>query len=334
VTYEGGDPALLERLVEVADYLEVAPDSIAISTGDGLRNRREILDEWRAAAEKVEIVAHGVGLSICSASGWNEVYLRLVDELAGAVPVAPFLLENIARMLPDPGRITPAGLQPLHPARLAPERPHQASRPGPHDDTGAHRCPAVRRAAPPGMVPGNPGSPAGQTPCVPAGPGRRGTADPDDVLKIMPGAPPEAAGQLRELDAVLARLRDRGYPAPRFGSIGHVPGLVFWVQSRLPGAVLDRGQREPDHAALALLLPALFRLNDAQACLGTGPRRWRSLITQTLTSGGDGYCLHSTLQASPEARDMLPVLTFGPRTPSPRFYGSLAISRAREARAR
>jgi uncharacterized protein len=146
-TYDGGDPALLERLVEVADYLEVAPDSIAISTGDDLRIRREILDEWRAAAEKVEIVAHGVGLSIGSASGWNEAYLRLVDELADAVPLrwhsehlgyttvdgeplgtmlslprteealelvcervirlqgrypAPFLLENIARMLPDP----------------------------------------------------------------------------------------------------------------------------------------------------------------------------------------------------------------------------------------
>jgi uncharacterized protein (UPF0276 family) len=147
-TYEGGDPALLQRLVEVADYLEVGPDSIAIGTGDDLRIRREILDEWRAAAEKVEIVAHGVGLSIGSASGWNEAYLRLVDELFDTIPLrwhsehlgyttvdgeplgtmlslprteevlelvcerviclqrrypAPFLLENIARMLPDPG---------------------------------------------------------------------------------------------------------------------------------------------------------------------------------------------------------------------------------------
>jgi hypothetical protein len=59
------------------------------------------------------------------------------------------------------------------------------------------------------------------------------------VLKIMPGAAPEAAGHLRALDGVLARLRDRGYPAPRFRAIGHVPGLVFWVQQRMPGAVLD-----------------------------------------------------------------------------------------------
>ncbi len=128
------------------------------------------------------------------------------------------------------------------------------------------------------------------------------------MLKITPDAPPEAAGHLRELDAVLAQLRDRGYPATRFRIIGQVPGLVFWVQPRLPGAALDRGQREPDYAAQAGLLPALFRLNDAQAGLGTGPRRWRNLITQTLASGGDGYCLHSTLQASPRARDLLPVL--------------------------
>ena len=80
------------------------------------------------------------------------------------------------------------------------------------------------------------------------------------VLKIMPGAPPEAAGKLRALDAVLARLRDRGYPAPRFRVIGQVPGLVFWVQPRLPGSTLDRGRPEPDYPALARLLPELLRL--------------------------------------------------------------------------
>jgi Ser/Thr protein kinase RdoA (MazF antagonist) len=128
------------------------------------------------------------------------------------------------------------------------------------------------------------------------------------VLKIMPGAPPEAAGHLHALDAVLARLCDRGYPASRFRVIGELPGLVFWVQPRLPGSALDRGRPEPDYPLLARLLPGLLRLNDAQAGLGTGPQQWRSLITRTLTAGGDGYCVHSTLQASPEARDLLPVL--------------------------
>jgi Ser/Thr protein kinase RdoA (MazF antagonist) len=128
------------------------------------------------------------------------------------------------------------------------------------------------------------------------------------VLKIMPDAPPGAAGRLRALDAVLAQLRDRGSPAPRISAIGQLPQLVFWVQQRLPGSALDRGQPEPDHQLIARLLPGLLRLNDAQAGLGTGPCAWRALITQTLTAGGDGYCLHSTLRASPQARDLLPVL--------------------------
>jgi Ser/Thr protein kinase RdoA (MazF antagonist) len=123
------------------------------------------------------------------------------------------------------------------------------------------------------------------------------------VLKIMPGATAEAAGHLRALDAVLARLRDRGYPAPRLGAVGYVPGLVFWFQQRLTGAVL-----EPDRAVLARLLPGLLRLNDAQAGLGAGQDRWPSLLAQTLMTGGDGYCLHSTLQARPDTRDLLRLL--------------------------
>jgi aminoglycoside phosphotransferase (APT) family kinase protein len=128
------------------------------------------------------------------------------------------------------------------------------------------------------------------------------------VLKIMPGADLDAADRLRALNVVLARLRDRGYPAPRFLAVGHAPGLVFWAQEHLPGSALDRGQTEPDRAALARLLPELLRLNDAQAGLGTGPRGWPDLITRTLTTGGDGYCLHATLQARRGTRDLLRVL--------------------------
>jgi len=128
------------------------------------------------------------------------------------------------------------------------------------------------------------------------------------VLKIMADPPPHAVDRLHALGAVLDRLRDRGYPAPQIGTIGQLPRLVFWIQQRMPGSTLERGQHEPDRQLVSRLLPGLLRLNDAQAGLGTGPRRWRSLITQTLTTGGDGYCLHSSLHASPQARDLLPVL--------------------------
>jgi hypothetical protein len=60
------------------------------------------------------------------------------------------------------------------------------------------------------------------------------------VLKIMPDAPSEVVGQLHALDAVLDRLRDRDYPAPRLEAIGQVPGLVFWVQQRMPGRTLEQ----------------------------------------------------------------------------------------------
>jgi uncharacterized protein (UPF0276 family) len=146
-TYEGGDAILLERLVEVAGYLEVTPDSMTAGTSEEMHLSGQTLDELRTvASEGIGIVAHGVGLSIGSASGWNDHYLRLLDELFQALPVrwhsehlgyiavegeplrtmltlprteealelvckrvtslqerypAPFLLENIVRMLPD-----------------------------------------------------------------------------------------------------------------------------------------------------------------------------------------------------------------------------------------
>jgi Ser/Thr protein kinase RdoA (MazF antagonist) len=52
----------------------------------------------------------------------------------------------------------------------------------------------------------------------------------------------------------------------------------------------------------------VIRLNAAQAGLGDGQPGWPELITRTLTTGGDGYCLHSTLEGRPDTRDMLRVL--------------------------
>lgn len=121
------------------------------------------------------------------------------------------------------------------------------------------------------------------------------------VLKVKPDPAAEGLGYLRTLDEILTRLRRRGYPAPRLGASGRTAGLLFWLQERLSGTALDRVERAPDHRLLLRLLPELFRLNDAQAGLGTGQAGWRELITTTLTVGGDGYCLHATLSsAAPE----------------------------------
>jgi Ser/Thr protein kinase RdoA (MazF antagonist) len=129
------------------------------------------------------------------------------------------------------------------------------------------------------------------------------------LLKILPGAGPDAVAQLRDLETMTGRLRDRGYPAPPILAIGQAPGLVFWTQQRLPGSTLDRrGAGARRAAALARLLPELLRLNDAQAGLGAGGPGWRDLIAATLTVGGDGYCVHATLRARPDTREMLRTL--------------------------
>jgi hypothetical protein len=126
------------------------------------------------------------------------------------------------------------------------------------------------------------------------------------VVKIMPGAGPDMADRLHALGRVVARLRDRGYPAPRIRAVGQIPGLVFWVQERLAGMSLDRVDGP---APLSGLLPELLRLNDAQAGLGgTGPGDWRDQLVRTLTAGGDGYCVHATLAGRPDTRELLQVV--------------------------
>ncbi len=97
-------------------------------------------------------------------------------------------------------------------------------------------------------------------------------------------------------------LRRRGYPAARLLASGQVAGLTFWLQEQLPGTVLERGPGP------GWLIPEVLRLNDAQAGLGDGTCQLSGLIAATLTAGGDGYCVHATLQARPDTRDLLAVV--------------------------
>ena len=125
------------------------------------------------------------------------------------------------------------------------------------------------------------------------------------LLKIMPGPAEAALAQLRALEAMVNRLRDRGYPAARLTAFGRTAAFGFWIQQRLPGRPLDRSPGFPDLSRLATLLPELIRLNDLQAGLATGAADWPALLVRTLTEGGDGYCLHATLAARPDTRDLL-----------------------------
>ena len=117
------------------------------------------------------------------------------------------------------------------------------------------------------------------------------------VLKISRTATDDSVARLREL---VARLRRRGYPAARLLASGRVAGMTFWLQERLPGTVLDE--------VPGWLLPEVLRLNDAQAGLGDGTSLLTGLITATLTTGGDGYCVHATLEGRPDTRALLAVI--------------------------
>jgi Ser/Thr protein kinase RdoA (MazF antagonist) len=102
-------------------------------------------------------------------------------------------------------------------------------------------------------------------------------------------------------------------------------GTTFWVKERLPGSVLESSGQASSHPALAQLMPELIRLNDAQAGLGDGHGGWPELPTGTLTHGGDGYCLHSTLADRPGLRDLLEIVrrigdSCGPAIPAGRDF--------------
>lgn len=121
--------------------------------------------------------------------------------------------------------------------------------------------------------------------------------DQDGVASVLKISFNAAGDDIARLGELTARLRQRGYPAARLLASGQAGGMTFWLQERLPGTVPDR---VPDW-----LLPEMLRLNDAQAGLGDGTCRLTALIATTLTTGGEGYCEHATLEARPDTRDLL-----------------------------
>jgi len=84
-TYEGDDLELLERVAPLVDLIEITPDTIAASERGRVFLRPELLDEYASLPQRVQFIAHGIGLSIGSFDHWNERYLRLLDELTAHI---------------------------------------------------------------------------------------------------------------------------------------------------------------------------------------------------------------------------------------------------------
>jgi uncharacterized protein len=87
-TYEGRDPALLERMLPLVDYIEVTPETISEANGNEVSLSPEIIGELKNIGKAAKIIVHGVGLSIGSHDGYSPTYLRLLDELLEFVDVA------------------------------------------------------------------------------------------------------------------------------------------------------------------------------------------------------------------------------------------------------
>jgi len=88
VTYEGRDPALLEKILPYVDYIEVTPETIAEVKGDEIVLSSEVMTEFRNIGKAVKFIVHGVSLSIGSHEGWSTNYLRLLDAFLEQVDVA------------------------------------------------------------------------------------------------------------------------------------------------------------------------------------------------------------------------------------------------------
>jgi uncharacterized protein len=111
VTYPGDDPELLVRMLPLVEVLEIPPDAIAASTGGRAHLRESALREFDRVKDRVQLVAHSVGLSIASFDSWNEDYFRLMDELFARFELAwhsdhlgytTVGGENLGVMLPAP----------------------------------------------------------------------------------------------------------------------------------------------------------------------------------------------------------------------------------------
>jgi hypothetical protein len=120
------------------------------------------------------------------------------------------------------------------------------------------------------------------------------------ILKWQPGT--DHLERVLYAQTVTERLRMQGYPAPVYLYIGVAAGGIYSVQQRLAGTTMRRLtlQNLPD----ALKLHALHA-TQAPA----GPRDWPREVIQTVMEGGNGYCLHTSLQQhSPETAHMLQTL--------------------------
>ena len=126
------------------------------------------------------------------------------------------------------------------------------------------------------------------------------------ILKLSDDGPDVPANQ-RRLLRLVASLRARGYPAPEYLGVGSAARTAFTVQRRLPGEPLEPASGQGVAAGqLTLLLPELLDVIELQRDAGDLARPpWPAWLIDTIHRGGDGYCLHATMQGRPDTTAIL-----------------------------
>lgn len=92
INYQKSYARILSEHSELVDFLECNPDALCSwqnqSGGWCLRRNPELYENFFRARNQLPITVHGLSLSIGSASGWNESYLHILDELQSQVSFA------------------------------------------------------------------------------------------------------------------------------------------------------------------------------------------------------------------------------------------------------
>ena len=84
ISFEGRPATLLEDLAPLVDVVEVVPDTFVAKYSHVVDRRAfAAIDDY---ASDLDVVYHGIGLSIGTATGWNDEYLRLLERLCELRP--------------------------------------------------------------------------------------------------------------------------------------------------------------------------------------------------------------------------------------------------------
>ncbi|HTF95449.1 MAG TPA: DUF692 family protein [Cellvibrio sp.] len=89
INYQPEFHSLIQHNLDAIDYIEASPDllceEVIINNYRQFRYNSTKLNMLLSLQEQMPIVVHGLGLSIGSASGWNEHYLAMLDQFRARV---------------------------------------------------------------------------------------------------------------------------------------------------------------------------------------------------------------------------------------------------------